>query len=353
MDEREAFAAVGELTAVDAGHRDAGIPAGEGFGVAHQHREAAGREPGAGREGEAHAVGEAHAAEVQLGGAHVLQLDELEVVAVHIAGRGRMVHQLGDRQRVVVADEGERGLGERAPVGVAEHARTEGRGLGDREIGRVQLGRRRDGIAQQTRVRTIGRVIDRAGGRADRDLESGRHVASVLAERGCGDGGIQLPRLELVEHRRGALAHVVVEDAVHLGQPVPVARQRDGHLGIAPARRLRDHGGVDLVGARPETGAGGGRRERAAVFNRKFAFDGCIDLGRCAAQQPADEGAYKYPSQRRPKHALWLTRFFKTPPRTATPEPACANTRQQPPSRPGMAAGPYRDRKVQPAFAQE
>ena len=81
MAEGEPFAGVREAARIDAVDRHRGIGLGKGVGITNQDDERAGVEARANREGELDAIGELDAAQVQFGGADILEFDELELVA--------------------------------------------------------------------------------------------------------------------------------------------------------------------------------------------------------------------------------------------------------------------------------
>ncbi len=264
VDQREAFALVGQAAAEDAVKGHARVLRGEGRRVAHQHHEAARCQARPGGEGVADTLGKVHAAEVQFLGAHVLELDELELLAGERLGVRRVVHDLGEEQVREGPAEHEVGLVEGAPVGPAQDARLDRAAFVQGDGGGVALRPGRDRAAAQAGVGAVARVVDDLGRGGHGEQEARRDRAAVLVERGRDHVGIKPGGAELVQDDATALGEVVAQDVVDGVAPVRGGEGR-GPFGVAPAGRLADHGALDLGRAPQEQLAHALRGEQALV----------------------------------------------------------------------------------------
>src|ERR1035441_5940011 len=98
MNQCEGLTAIGQLASIDAVHANGGIAVGEGGGVVHQDKEMARSQERAHREGVADAVGKVEATELEVGGRHVFQFEELKLVTAQIGCARRMIHDLCEQQ---------------------------------------------------------------------------------------------------------------------------------------------------------------------------------------------------------------------------------------------------------------
>ena len=178
------------------------------------------------REGVADAVGEVEAAEFEVGGRHVLQFEELKLVAAQVGRARRMIHDLREQQVGEVLDDVEGGFGERGPGGAAQGAGPDMCAAVQRERAGVDESGGRDGAAAQARVRAVEGVINGAGGRAERELKPVADDAAELVERGRSQGREPPFGAKLAEHDSRSLVEVIPIDTVHFGDPIHVARAR-------------------------------------------------------------------------------------------------------------------------------
>src|ERR1039458_568146 len=98
------------------------IAVGEAGGVAHQDKEMARGQERAHRESVADAIGKVKSTELEVGGRHVFQFEELKLVAAQVGCARRMIHDLREQQSGEVLENEESGFGERCPGGAAQDA---------------------------------------------------------------------------------------------------------------------------------------------------------------------------------------------------------------------------------------
>jgi len=272
------FARVVQAARVHAGddaRADAAVAVEEGGLVAHDHFLFAGRDRNAVGEREGNPVAEPQPAQRERLGADVLDLDELEVVAVRVAcgdlggGRGRrVIHDLGDANRRGQIDVVGR-LVQRAPHAASVRPRLHVRVAVERDRAVVHQGAGADRAAGQARIAAVEAVVDRSGRGRDAQRRAGLERPAVLLgavdlEAGGLGARVEPAVAQLLDQGPVALRQVGVEDPVALVLPVGglVGRARDH---VAPAGRLRADGGRDLVGQGLVAGDGRRRGQCAAV----------------------------------------------------------------------------------------
>ena len=109
--------------------------------IVRENEEGAGGDRGAIREGEVDTAREGESAQVEEGGAGVLQLDEFKVIPVRATDVGRMIHDFRDAEAGEVLRGKVDRLAQRAPVGAGQDAGVHPSGTVDQDRVGAGLGR--------------------------------------------------------------------------------------------------------------------------------------------------------------------------------------------------------------------
>ena len=226
---------------------------GERVGVLDQHAVAICIQARARRKGKIDAIHKRNAAQIQAGIARVVQLDEFVIAAIQ-----RLIHDLGDVERVEAGRGCENRLGEGAPLIPSQSPGFDGGfALGQAHRRFVALGRGRGRARQgRARVRAIGGEIDVARRGGHSQGEARVHLTAGPVEDGCIHLGIKTGIAKLLQDDGGAPGEVIVQQTIHLGRPMIVAGEHPVSFPIAPAGRFAHDGPVDLLRSTGEPGRG-------------------------------------------------------------------------------------------------